>query len=65
MAILPTVCARLANYLLKDGERGTVAAFYDKLAKVPGPQQQQFGEDATAIRNGRMPKSYQYAMTPH
>lgn len=56
---------RLTNYLLKDGERESVAEFYERVSKFPGPQQKDFSESARAIREGRMPMSFQYMMTPH
>jgi hypothetical protein len=57
--------SRLTNYLLKDGERESVAEFFEKVSKVAGPNQQEFADAAKAIREGRMPRGYQYAMTPH
>ena len=57
--------ARLGNYLLNWGERGSVAAFWEHLARFLGPRGQGLADAAKAIREGRMPEAYQYAVTPH
>ena len=51
----------LANYLLKYGERESVASFYEKYAKLIGsdPSHDRMAENAAAIRAGRMPADYQ------
>jgi beta-lactamase regulating signal transducer with metallopeptidase domain len=53
---------RLTNYLLKAGERETVADFFETVSNHAGPLAQSFTESARAIREGRMPSSYQHAM---
>jgi hypothetical protein len=59
---------RLANYLLKAGERESVAAFLEQSAKLMADRRDdrrdQRLKDAAAIRAGRMPMSYQYMVTP-
>jgi hypothetical protein len=50
---------RLANYLLKAGERESVAEFLDHVASISSQQKDQWLKDAAAIRAGRMPGSYQ------
>ena len=54
---------RLTNNLLKAGERESVADFYDQVSKHVGLSEKSFTDAALAIREGRMPQSYQYAMT--
>lgn len=52
----------LATYLLKYGERESVASFYDKYARLIGPmdgRHQSMLDNAAAIRAGRMPNDYQ------
>jgi hypothetical protein len=51
---------RLANYLLKAGERESVAQFLEKSAARRTSEREQLLKDAAAIRAGRMPMSYQY-----
>jgi hypothetical protein len=42
-----------------------VASFFEAVSKVAtGRQVQEFTEAAAAIRDGRMPRGYQYMMTP-
>jgi hypothetical protein len=61
---------RLVNYLLKAGERDSVADFLEKTAQSrskhlrPSEKDRRL-KDAAAIRAGRMPMSYQYMVTPH
>jgi beta-lactamase regulating signal transducer with metallopeptidase domain len=59
----PSMEYRLTNYLLKDGERDSVASFFEQVSKVPGPDQQRFDKAAKAIRAGEMPEQFQRAMT--
>jgi hypothetical protein len=56
----PMLTSRLANYLLRAGERGTVALFLDKAAKRGTALDDTFARDAAAIRAGEMPMSYQH-----
>lgn len=60
----PSLQSRLTNYLLKDGERESVAGFFESASKVAGRQAAEFSEAAAAIRDGRMPRGFQYMMTP-
>ena len=60
-----SIAARLVNYLLKAGERDSVATFLEKAAAMNAPRKEQLLKDATAIRAGRMPMSYQYMVTRH
>ena len=53
---------RLVNYLLKEGERESVARFLEKSAGLRSADREQLLKDATAIRAGRMPASYQYML---
>jgi len=50
----------LANYLLKYGERDTVAAFYDQQAIREPFDAKTYHDAATAVRAGVMPVRYQY-----
>lgn len=54
---------RLTDWLLKDGERESVASFFDKSAQLRPRDRARLTKDAAAIRAGRMPESYQYRMT--
>ena len=54
---------RLVNYLLKEGERESVARFLEKSAELRSADREQLLKDAQAIRAGRMPMSYQYMVT--
>ncbi len=56
----PLLASRLANYLLRAGERGTVAVFLEKSAGRGPLAAQAFRQDAAAIRAGEMPVSYQH-----
>jgi beta-lactamase regulating signal transducer with metallopeptidase domain len=51
---------RLVNYLLKYGERESVADFLDRVAQLTLNQRDYLKADAEAIRSGRMPRSYQH-----
>ena len=53
---------RLVNYLLKEGERESVARFLEKSAGLRSAEREQLLKDATAIRAGRMPASHQYML---
>jgi beta-lactamase regulating signal transducer with metallopeptidase domain len=53
---------RLVNYLLKAGERETVADFLDRAAAFSASEPGRFTKDARAIRDGRMPAGYQYML---
>jgi hypothetical protein len=50
---------RLVNYLLKDGERDTVAEFLEKSAALRPADRGRLLKDAADIRAGRMPLSFQ------
>jgi hypothetical protein len=50
---------RLANYLLQAGERESVAAFFDRYADLSPGRREALRQEAAAIREGRMPESYQ------
>jgi beta-lactamase regulating signal transducer with metallopeptidase domain len=54
---------RLANYLLKEGERETVAVFLERSADLRPAEREQLLKDAAAIRAGKMPASFQYMMS--
>lgn len=56
---------RLCNYLLTAGERESVAEFYERSSKFAQPNAKLLVDAAKAIREGRMPMGYQYAVTPH
>jgi hypothetical protein len=56
---------KLANYLLKAGERDVVAEFLEKSAAINPAQKERFLKGAADIRAGKMPMSYQYMVTPH
>ena len=59
----PFAWSRPVNYLLKQGERERVAQFFDALAPLVGTQRRErLVADAKAIREGRMPESYQHAV---
>jgi beta-lactamase regulating signal transducer with metallopeptidase domain len=57
--------SRLVNYLLKCGERESVADFLEKSATLVLRDRDQRLKDSAAIRKGQMPMSYQYMVTPH
>jgi len=62
LGTMPSRHSYLANYLLKYGERESVASFYEKYGKrlVPDdPSRQRMFDNAAAIRAGRMPEDYQ------
>jgi hypothetical protein len=50
---------RLVNYLLKAGERQSVADFLERAAAINASQKEQLIKAAAAVRAGRMPMSYQ------
>jgi beta-lactamase regulating signal transducer with metallopeptidase domain len=50
---------RLSNYLLKEGERESVIQFLEALAKISPANRDRILADAQAVREGRMPSSYQ------
>ena len=52
---------RLVEYLLRAGERESVAAFLEKSAELSAPERDRLLADAASIRQGVMPQSYQYA----
>lgn len=59
----PHAWMRPVNYLLKAGERERVALFLDSMAPLVGTQQRdRMLADAKAIRERRMPESYQHAV---
>jgi beta-lactamase regulating signal transducer with metallopeptidase domain len=52
---------RLAEYLLRAGERASVAEYLEKSAARTAIERDQLLKDAARIREGMMPVSYQYA----
>jgi hypothetical protein len=52
---------RLAEYLLRAGERASVAEYLEKSAERDLPERDRLLKDAAQIRAGMMPMSYQYA----
>lgn len=54
---------RLVNYMLKDGERETVAEFLEGSARLRPAERERFLKDAAAIRAGKMPYSFQYMVS--
>jgi hypothetical protein len=50
---------RLMNYMLKEGERESVAEFLERSAELRPVDREQLLKNAAAIRAGRMPASYQ------
>jgi len=56
----PFSWGRPVNRLLKEGEREAVAEFLEALARLTITERDRVLEDARAIREGRMPTSYQY-----
>jgi len=52
---------RLAEYLLRAGERASVAEYLEKSAERYPPERDRMLKDAALIRAGVMPLSYQYA----
>jgi hypothetical protein len=52
---------RLAEYLLRAGERASVAEYLEKSAERDLPERDRLLKDAAQIRAGMMPLSYQYA----
>jgi beta-lactamase regulating signal transducer with metallopeptidase domain len=53
--------SRLAEYLLRAGERGSVAAYLERSAARVPFQRDQLLNDAARVRQGLMPMAYQYA----
>lgn len=58
-ARVPMLWLRLTNYLLQDGERERVIQFFEDYAKVSPRERNRLLADAQAVREGRMPQSYQ------
>ena len=56
---------RLANSLLKAGERESVAVFLERSSTFAVDGKDRILKDAQAIREGRMPAGYQYMVTTH
>jgi beta-lactamase regulating signal transducer with metallopeptidase domain len=54
---------RPVNRLLREGERERVVQFLEALARLTITERDRLLEDAQAIRNGRMPASYQHTVT--
>jgi hypothetical protein len=54
---------RLVNYLLKAGERESVAEFLEKSAALRPRDRERLLKDAAAIRAGKMPLSYQHMLS--
>ncbi len=54
---------RLVNYLLKEGERESVAEFLERSAALRPADRERLLKDAGAIRAGQMPLSYQSMMS--
>ena len=52
--------SRPVNRLLREGERETVAEFLEALARLTITERDRLLKDAQAIRDGRMPASYQH-----
>jgi hypothetical protein len=50
---------RPVNYLLKEGERERVVEFLEAFARLTVRDRERLLRDAQAIREGRMPSSYQ------
>jgi tetratricopeptide (TPR) repeat protein len=50
---------RLASYLLREGERESIVAFYERLAELNPAGRDRWLADANAVRNGQMTGSYQ------
>ena len=53
------VAQRLPTYLLKEGERESVIQYYEAAAAISPSERERLLEDARAVREGRMPRSYQ------
>lgn len=53
---------RLVNRLLKAGERETVAEFLEAFARLTIRDRDRLLQDAKAVREGRMPSSYQHTV---
>ena len=59
--LIPGLRLRLVEYLLREGERESVAAFLEKSAELSIPDRERLLKDASQIRQGIMPHAYQYA----
>jgi hypothetical protein len=59
---MDSLASRLVNYLLKAGERETVAQFLEGSAKLRTADTESLLKDAASVRAGVMPVSYQYAV---
>lgn len=57
----PGLRGRLVEYLLREGERESVAAFLEKAAASIAADRERLLNDAAQIRDGVMPMAYQYA----
>jgi hypothetical protein len=53
---------RPVNRLLKEGERETVVEFLETFARLTITERDRLLKDAQALRDGRMPTSYQYVV---
>jgi hypothetical protein len=51
---------RPVNRLLKEGERDAAVEFLDAFARLTIMERDRLLQDAKAIREGRMPSSYQH-----
>jgi hypothetical protein len=60
--LAPTSWMRPVNGLLKRGERSTVVEFLEAFARLTITEKDRLLRDAQAIREGRMPTFYQYAV---
>ena len=56
----PSSWMRPVNRLLKEGERERVVEFLESYARLTVRDRQRLLDDATAIREGRMPSAYQH-----
>ena len=59
----PPSWGRPVNRLLKQGERESVVEFLEAFARLTVTERDRLLEDAQAIREGRMPSSYQYMVS--
>jgi hypothetical protein len=57
----PGLRFRLVEYLLREGERGSVAAFLEKSAALIEPGRERLRADAARIRDGVMPQAFQHS----
>jgi len=56
---------RLVEYLLREGERDSVAVFLEKSAALLEPERERLLKDAAQIRAGIMPQAFQSAESRH